>query len=533
MSATRKPNPRTIGVIDIFAGPGGLGEGFSGFETKAGSERFPFELAVSAEMETSAHATLRLRAFYRLLLRQHGEVPHEYWEFLKLASDGAAAAPRDHFANGPWGSLWNEAEAEALNLTLGTDADNNTLYARIEAVRRKYDEMILIGGPPCQAYSLVGRARQRNVEGFTTKGDSRHFLYRQYLAILARFKPAVFIMENVKGILSSKVGSQQMFSSIQRDLGNPSEALGGAQNGTGKTGRYVLLPIHVPSGKRRTEELVATNPSGFVIRSEDHGLPQARHRVIIMGVREDVMGPHVASIPGLQGGHPTTIEHALAGLPHLRSGLSRQPDDATRWFEAMEDERKKVISATRKSFPEVAAALADMAPRVDLPRSSNKYAPGRTSELAARLRASNPGILLNHQTRGHMKSDLGRYMFCAAFADVYERSPTSAEFPGRLAPDHGNWDSGDFADRFRVQKRGGASSTITSHLSKDGHAFIHWDPAQCRSLTVREAARLQTFPDDYFFMGNRTQQFTQVGNAVPPALAGQIAYVAYKVLSEP
>ena len=530
MSAARKPNPRTIGVIDIFAGPGGLGEGFSGFETKPGSGRFPFELAVSAEMEASAHATLRLRAFYRLLLRQQGEVPHDYWEFLKLASDGAAAAPRNHFANGPWRSLWNEAEAEALNLTLGTDADNNALYARIEAGRRKYDEMILIGGPPCQAYSLVGRARQRNVEGFTTKGDPRHFLYRQYLTILARFKPAVFIMENVKGILSSKVGSQQMFSSIQRDLGNPSEALGGSHNGAGKTGRYVLLPIHVPPGKRRTEDLVATNPSGFVIRSEDHGLPQARHRVIIMGVREDVMGQHVASIPGLQEGQSATIEHALAGLPNLRSGLSRQPDDATAWFDAMENERKKVISATRSSFPEVAARLADMVPRLDLPRSSNRYAPGRTTELATRLRASNPATVLNHQTRGHMKSDLGRYMFCAAFADVYERSPTSAEFPSRLAPEHGNWESGDFADRFRVQKRGAPSSTITSHLSKDGHAFIHWDPAQCRSLTVREAARLQTFPDDYLFLGNRTQQYVQTGNAVPPMLAREIAGVVCQIV---
>ena len=131
-----------------------------------------------------------------------------------------------------------------------------------------------------------------------------------------------------------------------------------------------------------------------------------------------------------------------------------------------------------------------------------------------------------------MPSDLARYMFVAAFAQAETRSPTSRDFPTELAPDHESWESGAFADRFRVQRKGEPSSTITSHLSKDGHAFIHWDPSQCRSLTVREAARLQTFPDDYLFVGSRTEQFVQVGNAVPPLVARQIANVVYRVLAE-
>jgi DNA (cytosine-5)-methyltransferase 1 len=139
---------------------------------------------------------------------------------------------------------------------------------------------------------------------------------------------------------------------------------------------------------------------------------------------------------------------------------------------------------------------------------------------------------LNHEARGHMDSDLRRYAYAAAFAEIYGDSPKGHRdfnLPG-LEPNHKNWKSGKFSDRFRVQRKGIPSTTITSHIAKDGHYFIHYDPRQCRSLTVREAARLQTFPDNYFFLGNRTQQFHQVGNAVPPLLANQIAGVVARII---
>lgn len=133
-----------------------------------------------------------------------------------------------------------------------------------------------------------------------------------------------------------------------------------------------------------------------------------------------------------------------------------------------------------------------------------------------------------------MASDLRRYFYAETFAEATGRSPNLADFPKGLLPNHQSVEEGRtgkmFSDRFRVQLGDQTSTTITSHISKDGHYFIHYDPAQCRSLTVREAARLQTFPDNYFFAGPRTAQYHQVGNAVPPQLAHQIAEIVADIL---
>lgn len=188
--------------------------------------------------------------------------------------------------------------------------------------------------------------------------------------------------------------------------------------------------------------------------------------------------------------------------------------------------------------------------RTDLQTRQHDPGPGRDrlrlpqSERRKKLRATpywyrdrETTLLTNHESRSHMPSDLVRYMFVSAYGKVTEASPRLADFPKALLPDHKNVDPDNisesiFKDRFRVQIGKRHSMTITSHIAKDGHAFIHYKPKQCRSLTVREAARLQTFPDTYVFLGNRTSQYTQVGNAVPPRLANQIANVVAQVLKK-
>ena len=225
------------------------------------------------------------------------------------------------------------------------------------------------------------------------------------------------------------------------------------------------------------------------------------------------------------------LNDALRDLPKLRSGLSRK-DSLEKWRQAVSEQAQRTIDALneldnaqdQKRIRKVLRGIANG----NLPHTSRgalRTLPSNTrpTTFARKLRDNKLSFVLNHEARGHMDKDLARYLFAAAFGKVKGMSPSQENFPRSLAPMHKNWFSGNFADRFRVQLSGEPSTTVTCHIAKDGHYYIHFDPQQCRSLTVREAARLQTFSDNYFFEGNRTEQYIQVGNAVPPLLARQIA----------
>ena len=479
----------------------------------------PYRISLSVENESSAHRTLTLRAFLREYRRREESLPSAFIEYHAGQTEKPTWAEVD-------AESWQKAKDEARNLELGTDSAATEIDRAIKRLRLRFDDMILMGGPPCQAYSLAGRSRTRGNLDYVPEKDKRHYLFREYIRVLDKLRPAAFVMENVKGILSSTVKSRLVFEMLMEDL---------SSLGTGSGLLYELYAIRVTDGYCRLRE--ARQPSDFVVRSEDFGVPQRRHRVFIIGLRSDmVSGAAHHSIP--VSGPRRTLVDAIGDLPRLRSGLSRGIDSANRWELVLQDAAERLAELFGRMgggrfHDEFMKVSRRMQEGTKLKRSANvlpsEYGSSR-EDLRRWSENRELKAIAQHETRGHMESDLSRYMFAAVYGRINGKSPKAVDFPRDLSPRHRNWRTGVFADRFRVQVADQPSTTVTSHISKDGHYYIHHDPLQCRSLTVREAARLQTFPDDYLFLGNRTSQYVQVGNAVPPYLARSIALLLLRVL---
>lgn len=507
----------SIKIVDLFAGPGGLGEGFSAL-----SDGEPFKILISAEMESSAHKTLRLRSFFRLI-RNDKHALERYYQFCNGEVD-EAHDERSKLA-------WEESGLEARQLTLGNPEHNMILDDALDDKLRDLDRWVLIGGPPCQAYSLVGRNRNIGTSTYRAEDDHRFFLYKEYFRIVKNRRPPVFVMENVEGILSAKIGGEKIFPEILRELSAPD----GVPGEPGASPGYNIHSLVTDTVYKSGMDSATMDLRDFIVRSEKFGIPQARHRVILLGVRADL----TANFTRLKHQNEVHVRDVISDLPHLRSQLSRGTDSQEKWettvkvhlIELAKDAKKKdmvrLSSWLKRASDDVGSNLSSGANRFPRNMTSGKIPYPAEWYLDPNLR-----MCLNHDARSHMSSDLRRYAYAATYAELLKRSPKGhAEFSlAGLAPDHANWESGKFADRFRVQCYDVPASTITSHIAKDGHYFIHPDPTQCRSLTVREAARLQTFPDNYFFEGNRTQQYHQVGNAVPPRLGKMIAEVVREIL---
>jgi len=515
---------KSIPIIDLFAGPGGLGEGFSSILNE--ENKRAFKIALSIEKDEFAHKTLTLRSFVRQF--DPANIPDEYYSLIR----GELTDVEDLYKLYP--EQASAAKHEAWRIEVGDSAKHKLIDKRIKDGLKGEKNFVLIGGPPCQAYSLVGRSRRQQKEGLD-ESDPRVYLYREYYRILAVHRPPVFIMENVKGMLSAKVNTESIFKQVIRDLKNPFEAfrkLKGQEELDYRPPGYKIYSLV----KAHKQDLLGEDifePRDFIIKSEEYGIPQTRHRVILLGIRDDLnITPQTLS----KAPAPISISRVISDMPELRSGISKNKDGKDEWISVLEESLETGIWNNIKQ--PVRERIAEIINEINVPENDRGrlFVEGnseieylRNWYIDERLNG-----FANHETRSHIKADLYRYLFVSCFAQVEGRSPKLSDFPEQLYPKHLNINDGivenKFADRFRVQLLNEPSKTVTSHISKDGHYYIHPDPAQCRSLTVREAARIQTFPDNYYFCGPRTQQYHQVGNAVPPYLAYQIACIISKLL---
>jgi DNA (cytosine-5)-methyltransferase 1 len=445
-------------AIDLFAGCGGLSEGF---------KRAGFDTIAQVEMDRWACETLTTRHLY-YELKKIGK-GYLYRKYLR------EKVPREDILNG-FPELRESISHRVIQATLGEDGMGR-IFDKIESSKKFHGALkfhVLIGGPPCQPYSLAGRAR----DPFRMENDGRHYLYKYYLEILERLQPDFFVYENVPGLFTARAEGKEIFIKILNDFSSLNPP-------------YEITP---PS------EQIYEDPCSYILDSADFHIPQSRKRLILIGYKR-------------------SLERKDPGIKEMFTRLQRQ---------ALRNRKKGRLT--------VDDAIGDLPPLKLGEGSDGWFAPyncdANLKYYPIKMRKDSPGIL-NHRARTHMESDLERYRFfieyhrngngAATLKDLIEERPD-------LVPHHRHLDK--FLDRFKVQWWNYPSSTITAHICKDGHYYIHPDISQCRSFTVREAARCQSFSDNFKFEGPRTEQFRQIGNAVPPLLAGVIGKFIYKELQK-
>jgi DNA (cytosine-5)-methyltransferase 1 len=412
-----------MNFIDLFAGAGGLSEGF----IRAG-----FEPIAHVEMDEAACYTLKTRVAYHYLKRK--KKFDEYVKYLKGNVD------RTTFY-----SLVQQDEMDSvINLAL-SDENNKEIFKRIDSRLKNLEVDLIIGGPPCQAYSLVGRARSDN----GMQNDPRNHLYLQYAKFLKKYNPKMFVFENVLGLRSADGG-----------------------------GYFEKMKVEFKKGGYYVKD--------FLVNANEFGVLQNRKRIILIGYRNDLkitipdIRPHIIK--------QYKVQSIFQDLPKLQAGQGKDKYD-------------------------------------EYTKETNEY-------LNITHIRNGIDILTQHVSRPHTERDKEIYRIAIAKLKEGERLSYTS-LPNRLRT-HNNQHS--FFDRFKVvDANANYAQTVVAHIAKDGHYYIHPDIKQNRSLTVREAARLQSFPDDFYFEGvkerkNRTAAFKQIGNAVPPLMAEKIATPLKKLL---
>ncbi len=404
--------------IDLFAGAGGLSEGFINEE---------FEPIAHVEMDEAACYTLKTRIAYHYL--KSIDKKDLYVKYLR----GEISRPE------LYDFIPDELMESVINLPIGTDS-NTKIHKTIKKILGKRKVDLIIGGPPCQAYSLVGRARSED----NMKGDSRNYLYVQYAKYLEKYSPKMFVFENVIGLKSAGKGIY----------------LENMKNLFAKKGYMFKL---------------------FTVSANDFGVLQNRRRVLIIGWKKRLK----VNIPDLEevkinSGYK--VEELFRDLPVIMAGVGKD--------------------------------------------KFQNYAGPTNDYLKNNFIRNGIDILTQHVARPHTEQDKKIYEIAVKKWNNGQQRLDYNDLPDKLKT-HANRSS--FIDRFKVVAQDlEYCQTVVAHISKDGHYYIHPDINQNRSITVREAARLQSFPDDYYFEGvkensNRTAAFKQIGNAVPPLMANYVA----------
>lgn len=381
--------------------------------------------------------------------------------FLKTGFEGLCHVDFDLHACNTLANRLKYYDVESEEITKTVLNKDLTEHSSVDDILKCVGENevdILIGGPPCQAFSTVGRAQDPN----SMKNDKRNYLYKHYIEVLEKLNPKIFVFENVLGLLTSKPNGKKIF------------------------------PIIVDEFKAKGYD-VCQKTDVVVLNSVHYGVPQIRKRVILIGVHESLN---------------ITSESVYGLIEKTHYAPDEEENGELKKFRTVEN----AISDLPSLFPGEGEEEIDF-----VSKSQDEY--------INLMRAENEKKLFNHVARKHNPSDRERYK-------LLSENKWQLKDLNEVRPDLVHYDPKHFVNRYTVQSYDRPGRTVVAHLYKDGNLFIHPDSKQERTFTVREAARIQSFPDDFEFIGARTHQYKQVGNAVPPLMAYAIAKAVKKVLGE-